>query len=211
MYVPPAFRDDDRASLHAIMRASQLANLITADGGVIAATPVPLLLEADEGPEGVLYGHVARANPFWKTKATGDALAIFMGPDAYVSPSWYANKPMDGRVVPTYNYVTVQAYGPVEFFEDAERLRSVVTRLTDLYETPRATPWAVTDAPPAFIDSQLRGIVGLRMPITRLVGKRKLSQNRQATDRIRVAEELANSERPADRSLASAMPKVEPS
>ncbi len=123
-------------ALHAIMRTSQLATLITADGGVIAATPLPLLLDADEGPEGVLCGHVARANPFWKARAAGDALAIFLGPDAYVSPSWYANKPTDGRVVPTYNYGTVHASGPIEFFEDAERLRSVVTRLTDLCETP---------------------------------------------------------------------------
>jgi transcriptional regulator len=141
---------------------------------------------------------------------TGEALAIFMGPDAYVSPSWYASKATDGRVVPTYNYVAVHAYGPVEFFDGSERLLSVVTRLTNLHEKARPTPWAVSDAPRDFIKAQLRAIVGIRMPITRLVGKRKLSQNRPAQDRLRVAEGLAASDRPGDRLLAAEMPAVEP-
>lgn len=207
MYTPPAFRDDDRASLHATMRAARLANLVTTGSTGIAATPLPLYLEADEGEKGVLYGHLARANPQWRTAPVGDALAIFMGPDAYISPAWYANKATDGRVVPTYNYITVHAYGPIEFFDDAERLLSVVTRLTNSFETPQPEPWAVTDAPADFVKAQLRAIVGIRLPITRLEGKRKLSQNRPEGDRDRIARELSGSARAGDVLLAAAMPK----
>jgi transcriptional regulator len=207
MYVPPAFRDDDRASIHATIRAARLSNLVTATAEGLMATPLPLLLDDSEGKHGVLYGHVARANPQWKSAPIGEAMAIFMGPDAYVTPSWYATKQETGKVVPTWNYVAVHAYGPVEFFEDADRLREVVTRLTDLYEKPLAEPWAVTDAPEQFVQAQLRGIVGLRMPITRLDGKRKLSQNRSREDRARVAVGLAASERPADQQVAALIPK----
>lgn len=207
MYTPPAFRDDDRASLHATMRAARLANLVTTGSTGIAATPLPLYLEADEGEKGVLYGHLARANPQWRTAPVGDALAIFMGPDAYISPAWYANKATDGRVVPTYNYITVHAHGPIEFFDDAERLLSVVTRLTNSFETPQPEPWAVTDAPADFVKAQLRAIVGIRLPIARLEGKRKLSQNRPEGDRDRIARELSGSARANDVLLAAAMPK----
>jgi transcriptional regulator len=206
VYVPPAFRDDDLASLHAMMRAARLCNLVTATTQGLIATPLPLVLDDREGVHGVLYGHVARANPQWNSAAIGDAMAIFMGPDAYVTPSWYATKQETGKVVPTWNYVAVHAYGPIEFFEDAERLLDVVTRLTDLHERPRADPWAVTDAPEQFIRAQLRGIVALRMPITRLDGKRKMSQNRSTEDRARVRAGLAASERPADRQAATLIP-----
>ena len=209
MYVPSAFRVDDLASLHASIRAVQLANFVTSTAEGMDASPLPLFLNAEEGEKGVLYGHLARGNPQWRGAVTSEALAIFMGPDAYVSPSWYASKATDGRVVPTYNYVAVHAYGPVEFFDDADRLLSVVTRLTNLHEKPRPSPWAVSDAPADFIRAQLRAIVGIRMPITRLVGKRKLSQNRPAQDRLRVAEGLAASERPGDQALAAEMPAIE--
>jgi transcriptional regulator len=207
MYVPPSFRDDDLASLHATMRAARLCSLVTATAEGLVATPVPLLLEATEGEHGALYGHIARANPQWRSAPVGEALAIFMGPDAYVSPSWYATKPATGKVVPTWNYVAVHAYGRIEFFEDAARLLDVVTRLTDLHEGPRAEPWAVTDAPPDFIQAQLRGIVGLRMQIARIEGKRKMSQNRSAEDRAGVAAGLAASDRPTDRAVAGLIPK----
>jgi transcriptional regulator len=211
MYSPPAFRDTDPATLHQLIHSTPVANLVTATADGLFATPLPLFLVAGEGPHGTLYGHVAKANPQWRAAPITDALAIFMGPDAYVSPSWYANKPVDGKVVPTYNYVTVHAHGPAEFFEDADRLLAVVTRLTDRFETGRPQPWAVTDAPSAFIESQLRGIVGVRLPIGRLEGKRKLSQNRPAADRLRVARELAASDRPADRAVAAMMPLPSPS
>ncbi len=202
MYVPPAFREDDLPALHGTMREARLSNFVTATADGLIATPLPLFLAPDEGPYGTLYGHLARANPQWKLPPTGNAMALFMGPDAYVTPSWYATKRETGKVVPTWNYVAVHAYGPAEFFEDADRLRKVVTRLTNLHERPRAEPWAVTDAPEPFICAQLRGIVGLRLPITRLEGKRKMSQNRSLEDREGVAKGLAASERPSERAAA---------
>ena len=206
MYVPPAFRDDDLTALHATMREARLANLVTATAEGLIATPLPLFLAPEEGPCGTLYGHLARANPQWKLPASGEAMALFTGPDAYVSPSWYASKQEHGKVVPTWNYVAVHAYGPAEFFEEADRLLAVVTRLTELHEGPRAAPWAVTDAPDSFIRAQLRGIIGLRMPITRIEGKRKMSQNRSAEDRAGVAAGLAASDRPSDRAAAALIP-----
>jgi transcriptional regulator len=206
MYVPPAFREDDPAALHAAIREARLANLVTATAEGLVATPLPLFLAAEEGPHGTLYGHLARANPQWRLPATGEALALFMGPDAYVSPSWYPSKQEHHRVVPTWNYVAIHAQGPAEFFEDPARLLAVVSRLTEEQERPRAMPWAVADAPEDFIRAQLRGIVGLRMPITRIEGKRKMSQNRSAADRAGVAAGLGASDRSGDRAVASLIP-----
>jgi len=187
MYTPPAFRMDDLPEMHEVLRAARLATLVTATDQGLLATALPLVLVPDEGTFGTLYGHLARANPQWSEPATGEAMILFTGPDAYVTPSWYATKRETGRVVPTWNYVAVQAYGTPEFFEDADRLLDVVTRLTARHEAPRAEPWAVTDAPEAFIRSQLRGIVGLRLPIARIEGKAKASQNRPEADRSGVA------------------------
>lgn len=207
MYTPPAFRDDDKESLTATIRAARLANFITATAEGPLATPLPLLLDDSEGEHGVIYGHLAKANPQWRIAPVGEALAIFMGPDAYVTPSWYATKQETGKVVPTWNYVAVHAHGPVEFFEDARRLLEIVNRLTDHHEGTRAAPWAVSDAPPDFVDAQLRGIIGIRMPITRIVGKRKMSQNRNPADRAGVAAGLTASERQSDRAVASLIPR----
>jgi transcriptional regulator len=207
MYVPPAFREDDRQTLHEVIRAARLSNLVTATADGVIATPLPLFLVEAEGEQGVLYGHLARANPQWQKAPVGEALAIFMGPDAYITPSWYAAKAEHGKVVPTWNYTAVHAYGPVEFFDDEQRLRNVVSRLTELHEGARAMPWSVSDAPDPYIKSQLRGIVGLRLPITKLEGKRKLSQNRNAADRAGVANGLAQSERPVERLVASEIPQ----
>jgi transcriptional regulator len=207
MYVPPAFRDDDLASLRATIRSARLSTLITATPEGLIATPLPLFLNDAEGPYGVLYGHLARANPHWRATPRGEAMAIFMGPDAYVTPSWYETKRETGKVVPTWNYVAVHAYGRVEFFEDSDRLLEVVTRLTNLHEQPRAEPWAVSDAPEPFISSQVRAIIGVRLPISRLDGKRKLSQNRSAQDRAGVAAGLSKSERSTDRVVAKLIPK----
>ena len=206
MYVPPAFREDDLAALHGAMREVPLANLVTASAEGLIATPLPLFLAPEEGPYGTLYGHLARANPQWKLPPTGDAMALFMGPDAYVTPSWYASKREHGKVVPTWNYSAVHAYGAVEFFSDEDRLLDVVSRLTNRHEAARAEPWQVSDAPPAFVRAQLRGIIGLRLPIDRLDGKRKFSQNRSAEDRQGVAAGLAASTRPEDRRVAAEIP-----
>lgn len=208
MYTPPAFRDDEKESLHATIRAARLANFITATADGPLATPLPLFLDASEGEHGVIYGHLARANPQWQVPPVGDALAIFVGADAYVTPQWYATKQETGKVVPTWNYITVHASGPVEFFDDPARLLEAVRRLTDLHEANlheggRGTPWAVADAPKDFIAAQLRGIVGLRMEVAKLEGKRKMSQNRNAADRAGVAAGLAASERSSDREVAA--------
>jgi transcriptional regulator len=203
MYTPPAFRDDDRERLRATIRAARLANFITATTDGPLATPLPLFLDESEGEHGVIYGHLAKANSQCRISPLGDGLAIFMGPDAYVTPSWYVTKQETGKVVPTWNYVAVHAYGPVEFFDDPDRLLGAVRRLTELHEEERASPWAVSDAPPDFIQAQLRGIVGIRMPITRLEGKRKMSQNRNEADRAGVASGLAMSGRASDREVAS--------
>lgn len=207
MYIPAAFRETDLPFIHETMRAAGLANLVTSVAGDLRCTPLPLFLAADEGEMGTLYGHVAKANPQWRETPAAEALTIFMGPDAYVTPSWYEGKSRDGKVVPTWNYVAVHAYGPVEFFDDAERLLDVVTRLTDLHEASRPRPWAVGDAPPDFVQAQLRGIVGLRLPITRIDAKRKMSQNRSGTDRATVKTELSASGCARERQAAALIPE----
>lgn len=207
MYVPPAFLEEDRSTIHRVMREARLVQLVTSGPDGLLATPLPMLLEADEGEHGVLYGHIARANPHWRTPVAGDALAIFMGPDAYVSPSWYATKQRDGKVVPTWNYVAVHAYGPVEFFDDAARLLRVVSGLTERHEAGRDTPWAVSDAPAEYVSSMLRGIVGVRLPIARIDAKRKMSQNRNAEDRAGVMSGLAASADPLDRAAGALIPE----
>ncbi|MBK1842895.1 FMN-binding negative transcriptional regulator [Azospirillum sp. YIM B02556] len=206
MYIPPAFRETDLPFIQETMRAAGLANLVTATADGLLCTPLPLFLDAGEGEMGTLYGHVAKANPHWKAEPVGEALAIFMGPDAYVTPSWYEGKALDGKVVPTWNYVAIHSYGPVEFFHEADRLLSVVTRLTDRHESSRSRPWAVGDAPADFIQAQLRGIVGVRLPITRIDAKRKMSQNRKAEDRAAVKEGLSASADAGDRQAAALIP-----
>ncbi|CAH1669093.1 MULTISPECIES: FMN-binding negative transcriptional regulator [unclassified Chelatococcus] len=207
MYVPPAFREDDPSELRRIMREARLSTLVTATTEGLIATPLPLILDDGEGEHGVLHGHLAKANPQWKLPASGEALVIFSGPDAYVSPSWYPSKREHGKVVPTWNYVAVHAYGQPEFFDDEARLLEAVTRLTNLHEQPRAAPWSVTDAPEAFIKAQLKGIVGLRLPITRIEGKRKMSQNRNADDRDGVAEGLLASDEASDQVVSQLIPR----
>ena len=129
MYTPPAFRDDDKESLRATIRAARLATLVTATAEGPLATPLPLFLDESKGEHGTIYGHVAKANPQWRVPPLGDGLAMFMGPNAYVTPAWYATKQESGKVVPTWNYAAVHAYGPIEFFEDADRLLDEIGRV----------------------------------------------------------------------------------
>ena len=207
MYVPPTFAVADLRELHDIIRASRLGFLVTRSSGELQSSPLPLFLDPEEGEYGTIYGHLARANPQWNSPVEGEAMALFMGPNAYITPSWYPTKAATGKVVPTWNYVAVEAHGPAEFFEDPERLREVVTRLTRIYEQPRDQPWAVSDAPPDFIKSQLRGIVGIRMPVVRIDGKRKMSQNRSAEDRAGVIDGLSRSDNPQDVVVSSLVPR----
>jgi transcriptional regulator len=206
MYIPPAFRISDLPEIHRVMREARSATLVTATSDGLVGTPLPMIPDPDEGPYGTLYAHVARANSQWKLVPMCEAMAIFSGPEAYVTPSWYATKHETHKVVPTWNYVAVHAYGPVEFFDDSDRLLDAVTRLTNLHEQPRADRWAVSDAPADFIRSQLKGIVGIRMPLTRLEGKRKMSQNRNAADRAGVKAGLSASDRHEDQVVAALVP-----
>jgi transcriptional regulator len=183
MYQPDHFRVDDVARMHALMRARPFATLVSGGSLGLYATHLPTVTR-DDGPHGVIECHLARANPHWKDLAGGnEALMIFQGPQAYITPNWYPSKSLHGKVVPTWNYAVVHAYGRPEVMEDKDWLRRHVTALTAQQETSEAQPWAVSDAPDTFIDVMLRGIVGFRLAITRLEGKWKMSQNREMRDR----------------------------
>lgn len=183
MYLPPAFRVDRIDTIHEAIANSGIATLVTLTSDGLIASHVPMLLDPEPGPYGTLLGHLARPNPQAKGALPGvEALVIFQGQDAYITPSWYETKRRTGKVVPTWNYQTVHAYGPISFFNDPDRLRAIVTRLTDRQEASRAQPWAVTDAPEDFVEMMLKGITGFAIPITRLEGKWKLSQNRPGED-----------------------------
>lgn len=188
MYVPAHFHDDDLARRHAFMRANPLATLVTMGAGGLVANPVPLTLDPDAGSFGTLRGHLARANPQWRDRDPAvEALAVFQGAEAYVTPSWYATKRETGKVVPTWNYAMVQASGPLTVIEDADWLLAHVRELTAEHEGEREAPWAVEDAPPDFVRAMLRGIVGIEIPVARIEAKWKASQNRPLADREGVA------------------------
>jgi transcriptional regulator len=190
MYRPDHFRVDDIAEMHALMRARPLAALVSAGAAGLYATHLPTVLK-NEGEFGAIECHLARANPHWKDLAAGgEALMIFQGPEAYITPNWYASKAETGKVVPTWNYAAVHAYGRPQVMEDKDWLRRHVGELTAQQETSEPKPWAVTDAPESFIDVMLRGIVGFRFDIARLEGKWKMSQNREMGDRVTTADGL---------------------
>jgi transcriptional regulator len=207
MYNPPAFREDRPEILHRFIREARLALLISNGiAGVPDVTHLPLTLDAAGG---MLIGHVARANPHWQAlRVAGRAIAVFRGAEAYVSPNWYPSKAEHHRVVPTWNYEAVHAEGPVEIIEDSARLLAIVSHLTAEKEASQPRPWAVSDAPEAFVAGQLQGIVGLVLRIEALTGKRKMSQNRVAADRDGAAANLAASTDPRDRATADAIRKV---
>jgi transcriptional regulator len=207
MYTPRAFALDDLPELQQLIRHTRLAQLVTFGEHGLQASHLPLLLNPDEGPNGTLYGHLAKANRQWQDLQNGsEALVIFAGAEAYVSPGFYPAKE-HGKVVPTWNYLAVHAYGQAEVFTDAERLLTLVSALTDRHENGRAQPWKVSDAPVDYIDGMLKAIVGFALPIQRLQGKRKLSQNRSAADIAGVREGLAASFDVRDQTLARFIPK----
>jgi transcriptional regulator len=192
MYMPAQFKEERIEVLHDAIRQVRLGTLVTLGPQGLEASHVPMLVDPAPAPYGTLRGHIAKANGQWRAPAKDtQALAMFLGPNAYVTPSWYATKKQTGKVVPTWNYVAIHAYGPAEFFDDPDQLLAIVTGLTDTHEKPRAAPWAVTDAPTDFIRAQLKGIVGFQLPIARLEGKWKMSQNRTAEDRSGVVEGMA--------------------
>lgn len=181
MYVPDHFREDRPDVLHDAMRRIGFATLVTQG---LDANHLPMLLEGN-----VLRGHVARANPVWKA-GESEALAIFLGPHAYVSPSWYPSKAETGKAVPTWNYITVHARGAINWVQDADWLRAHVGALSATHEAGRDQPWSITDAPASYVDGLLRAIVGFELTIAKLEGKWKLSQNRDDADRAGVRESL---------------------
>jgi transcriptional regulator len=185
MYQPAHFIESRNDVLHAFITQHPLGTLITLNtNGELQANPIPFVIDAAPNGIGVLRGHVARANPVWReTRAEVPALVVFQGPQAYISPSWYPSKTANAKVVPTWNYVVVQARGMLRAIDDRDWLRPFVERLTDRFESPRAQPWKVGDAPDDYIETMLRAIVGLEIDLTSLVGKWKASQNRPAADR----------------------------
>ena len=186
MYIPDHFRptDEDVADLLANLGA---ADLISATGEGLLATFLPLIHEpagftAEAGPGGRLFGHVARNNRQWRVPPIGDVLVIVRGPDAYISPAWYAAKREHGRVVPTWNYITAHIHGTLVVHDDPAWVEANVRALSERHEAGRAEPWSVDDAPPPYIAGQLRAIVGIEIAIERIEAKFKLSQNRSTED-----------------------------
>jgi transcriptional regulator len=192
MYLPKHFEETRAEVLHELIRAQPLGLLVTLNDAGLQANPVPFILDPDPaGGPGILRAHVARANPLWReTRGDVDALVVFQGPQAYVSPNWYPSKAEHAKVVPTWNYVMVQARGPLRAIDDAAWVRAFVTRLTTRHEAAQAQPWAVTDAPPDYIETMTRAIVGIEITLAALTGKWKVSQNRSAADRAGVANGL---------------------
>ena len=190
MYLPAHFEERRPEVLHSLIRNHPLGLLITLNADGLCADSIPLMLDADAG-FGILRGHVARANPVWReTRTEVEALVVFQGPQAYVSPSFYPGKAEHGKVVPTWNYCVVQARGTLRAMDDATWLHALVTRLTDRHEAAREVPWGMSDAPPDYIEKMLGAIVGIEITLTALVGKWKLSQNHSAASREGVAQGL---------------------
>jgi len=201
MYRPEAFDQPDRAALLAAIAEAPFATVVSQTSGGLEASHLPLL-HVEEGGEDRLIGHFAKANPQWQSLEGQAVLAIFQGPQGYVSPGWYASKREHGRVVPTWNYIAVHVHGEARLIKEAAALHDLVSRLTQRFEAPRPEPWAVTDAPMRFTDGMLKGIVGLSIAVSRIEGKWKLSQNRPAADRESV---IAGLEAEGAGALAKAM------
>ena len=178
MYTPKHFEEPRIEVLHELIQRQSLATLITLGHGGLIANHIPLFLDALKAPLGVLRGHVSKSNPVWKDfDPAVEALAVFSGPEAYITPSWYATKRETGQAVPTWNYAVAHAYGPLRVVEDPSWLRAHVEELTRHKESGRAEPWKVDDAPAEYIARLLAGIVGLEIVVSRIEGKWKVSQN----------------------------------
>lgn len=187
MYVPQHHDESDAGVLRALIQAHPLGTWVTQSDGELLANPIPFLFDPNRGAHGTLAGHVARANPVWHSfSKTISSLVIFQGAQSYITPSWYPSKHLHGKAVPTWNYAVVQAHGLPRAIEDRDWLLHHVTQLTDTHEAGQALPWKVTDAPPDYIDRMLQAIVGIEIPLTRLVGKWKVSQNRPQPDKLGV-------------------------
>jgi transcriptional regulator len=206
-YPPASYRETRLETILAFIRAVGFGQLVSSTEARPYASAVPFLV-CQEGGTVVLEAHLQRGNPQWRA-IRGESLALFQGPHAYVHPGWYATKKEGGRVVPTWNYIAVQAVGPVEIVDDPAWLRRHVTALTAEHEAGRAEPWMPDDAPEGFIDALLRGIVGIRLRVREFDGRWKLNQNHPEANRLGVIEGLRESDRPADVEVAEAMARLE--
>ena len=186
MYVPDHFAEPRPEVLHELIRQYPLACLVVSTGGDLAVSHQPMVLRPG-GELGMLVGHVARANPIWQQLGAVNAVAIFQGPQAYVTPNWYASKAAHGKVVPTWNYAVVHAHGQPRAVQDRDWLLAQVSEMTARHEAVQPRPWEVSDAPPDFTGRLLDSIVGIEMPIDVLRGKWKVSQNRPLADKLGVA------------------------
>jgi transcriptional regulator len=191
MYLPKQFEETRTEVLHGLVRKRPFGTLVVMTSEGLSVDHIPFLIDEAPGPFGVLRGHVARANPILKsTLLDVDAVAIFQGPDHYITPSWYATKKETGKVVPTWNYVVVHAYGRPRFIDDEPWLRAHVNHLTQHHEGARDPAWKVSDAPEDFVSKIIGGIVGVEMSVARLSGKWKLGQNRPDADRLGMVDGL---------------------
>ena len=191
MYIPAHFEETQIEILHQLIRKHPLATLVTLTANGLNANHIPLELDLEPTPFGTLRGHVARANPGWRDfNQDVEAIVIFQGADSYITPSWYATKKETGKVVPTWNYAVVHAYGALKIIDDTVWLRGLVERLTNQHEAAKAAPWKVSDAPENYLEPLLRAIVGIEIPITKISGKWKVSQNQPHTNRTGVIEGL---------------------
>ena len=206
MYIPNSFAEHDLPTLFAFLEAHPLAALVSdSKPAGLFATHLPLVLDRTAGPMGTLIGHFARANPHHAHIAGGatEALVIFAGPDAYITPEWYRTKQDTGRVVPTWNYVAVHAYGTLRLRDDPQFLRQHLEALVSRHEKDRVHPWHVSDAPEDFIAQQMKAIVAIELAIDRIEGKWKMSQNRSAADIDGVIDGLGSSPNVQDHAVAS--------
>jgi len=194
MYQPPVFREENLHKQHDFIINNPLGLLISSIDGAIEANPIPFLLDANAGDKGTLNCHLSKANPqLEQLEKTPEILIVFQGAQNYISPSLYASKKQHGKVVPTWNYTIVQAYGRPELTRDNDWLQTHLSALSNQHENNRADPWDITDAPEKFIAAQIRGIVGIQIPIVRLEAKFKLSQNRGEVDKQSLVQGLKNS------------------
>ncbi len=192
MYIPPHFAVTDPAELHRILRAHPLGALVLSHPDGLDADHLPFEFDPSRGPLGTLSGHIARANPLWRRCGSGcDALVVFRGAEAYISPNWYPSKHEAHRQVPTWNYEVVHAHGRLEVLDDARFVRGLLARLTRQHEAGEPVPWKMGDSAADFIDGLLAQVVGIELTVTALVGKSKLSQNKASRDRLGAADALA--------------------
>jgi len=209
MYVPKIFQEDRVEVLHDLIRTYLFGTLVTMNEEGLQANHVPFHVESAPEPFGTLYAHVARANPVWRDfSRNNEALVIFQGPQTYISPSSYLTKKETGMVVPTWNYAVVHAHGRLNAIEDVLWLRAFLEELTKTHERGRSEPWNISDAPAEYIEKQLNAIVGLKLTITQLVGKWKLSQNRPARDRASVIQALLEQGTESSKAMAESMEKL---